>query len=248
MDPVTFNPQVIVGEQVAGRSAQVRRSLMAMVANLSTNTFDLAALLHEARENNYPAAWGFSSLADYASQELGLKQRKAEYLTRIMRVMQAVGLKREQFEPCGVSKLREITRLNPEGTFWNKDEHVSEPLDDYIVQLTLDHDKMNVEQVKDEVARLLGQSGPDRRVMRSFSTDQSTWDNVMKPALETARRMLGSQGRDAEGQAKEYPDGVCWEVIAAAFNADPNNAEDPGDVASVQEKPVAPPTIPMEDF
>ena len=50
--------QVIVGEQIAGRSAQVRRSLMAMVANLSTNTFDLAALLHEARENNYPTAWG----------------------------------------------------------------------------------------------------------------------------------------------------------------------------------------------
>ena len=219
--------QVIVGEAVAGRSAQVRRSLMAMVANLSTNTFDLAALLHEARENNYPTAWGFSSLADYASQELGLKQRKSEYLTRIMRVTKAVGLTRPQFEPCGVSKLREITRLDPEGTFWNKDEHVSEDLAEHIVRLILDHDKMNVEQVKDEVARLLGQSGPDRRVMRSFSTDQSTWDKVMKPALETARRMLGSQGRDSEGQAKEYPDGVCWEVIAASFNADPNNVPEP---------------------
>jgi hypothetical protein len=218
---------VMVGEKVAGRAAHVRRNLMAMVSNLSTNTFDLALLLHEARENNYPTAWGFSSLAEYAEKELGLKKRKAEYLTRIVKVMQAVGLKREQYEAAGTSKLREITRLDPEGSFWNKEEHVSEPFVDYIVQLTLDHDKMNVQQTKDEVARLLGQTGPDRRVMRSFSTDQSTWDNVMKPALETARRMLGSQGRDESGDAKEYPDGVCWEVIAAAFNADPNNGPEP---------------------
>ena len=219
--------QVIVGEQIAGRSAQVRRSLMAMVANLSTNTFDLAALLHEARENNYPTAWGFSSLADYASQELGLKQRKAEYLTRVMRVMQAVGLKREQFEPCGVSKLREITRLDPEGTFWNKDEHVNEPLVDHIVQLTLDHDKMNVQQVKDEVARLLGMTGPNRMVVRSCSVTQSAWEGVIQPAYELARRMLGSQSRDSEGQAVEYKDGACLEVICAAFNADVNNQPEP---------------------
>ena len=232
--------QITVGEAIAGRSAQVRRSLMAMVANLSTNTFDLATLLQEAKENNYAFAWGFASLADYAGKELGLKQRKAEYLTRIMHVTKAVGLTRPQFEPCGVSKLREITRLDPEGTFWNKDEHVSEDLAEHIVRLILDHDKMNVQQVKDEVARLLGQIGPDRRVMRSFSTDQSTWDNVMKPALETARRMLGSQGRDIEGNAKDYPDGVCWEVIAAAFNADPNNQPEPEDVQI--------PKLPMEDF
>lgn len=236
---------VIVGEQVSGRAASVRRNLMAMVSNLSTNTFDLALLLHEARENNYASAWGFSSLAEYAEKELGLKKRKSEYLTRIVKVARAVGLLREQYEPCGVSKLREITRLDPEGTFWNKDEHVSEDLAEHIVRLILDHDKLNIQQTKDEVARLLGQSGPDRRVMRSFSTDQSTWTNVMKPALETARRLLGSQGRDESGDAKEYPDGVCWEVIAAAFNADPNNAEDPGEGIPTEEAQ-APPTLPME--
>ena len=85
-----YDPQVIVGEQVAGRAASVRRSLMSMVTNLSTNTFDLALLLHEARENNYANAWGFSSLADYADKELGLKKRKAEYLTRIIKVASAV--------------------------------------------------------------------------------------------------------------------------------------------------------------
>lgn len=232
---------VIVGEQIAGRAASVRRSLMSMIANLSTNTFDLAALLHEAKENNYARAWGFSSLAEYAEQELGLKKRKAEYLTRIIAVTKAVGLTRPQFESCGVSKLREITRLNPEGTFWNKDEHVNEDLAEHIVRLILDHDKMNVEQVKDEVARLMGMTGPNRMVVRSCSVTQSAWENVIQPAYELARRILGSQGRDESGNAVEYKDGACLEVICAAFNADPNNQPEP-------EEPQSAPKLPMEDF
>lgn len=238
----------MVGEAIAGRSASVRRSLMSMVSNLSTNTFDLALLLHEARENNYPATWGFSSLAEYAEQELGLKKRKSEYLTRIVKVARAVGLLRSQYEPCGVSKLREITRLDPEGTFWNKDEHVSEELSDHIVRLILDHDKLNVQQVKEEVARLLGQSGPDRRVMRSYSTDITTWTNVISKAIERARRVLGSKGREEEtGNATEYSEGACYECICAAFNSDPNYDEDPGDKPEVPtEEPQAPPILPME--
>lgn len=242
-----MHEQVIIGEQTAGRAASVRRSLMTMVSNLSANTFDLAALLYEARENNYASAWGFSSLAEYAEQELGLKKRKSEYLTRIVKVASAVGLRREQYEPCGVSKLREITRLNPEGSYWNPDTHANEDLAEHIVRLILDHDKLNVQQTKDEVARLMGMTGPNRRVMRSFSTDQSTWDNVMKPALEKARRTLGSQGRDDEGFAKEYPDGVCWEVIAAAFNADPNYDEDLGDTELPIEENPAVVGLPMEE-
>ena len=191
----------VYGEQIAGRAASVRRSLMSMVANLSTNTFDLAALLHETKENNYASAWGFSSLAEYAEKELGLKKRKSEYLTRIMYVTKAVGLTRPQFEPCGVSKLREITRLNPEGTFWNKDTHANEELAEHIVRLILDHDKLNVQQTQDEVARLLGQSGPDRRVVRSYTTDITTWTNVISAAIEKARKYLGSKGRDGEGNA-----------------------------------------------
>ena len=222
-----MHEQNIVGEAIAGRAASVRRDLMAMVSNLSTNTFDLAILLHEAKENGYPAAWGFASLAEYADQELGLKKRKAEYLTRIVKVARAVGLKREQYEPCGVSKLREITRLNPEGTFWNKDEHTSEALDDHIVRLILDSDTMTVEQVKEEVLRLKGMTGPNRMVVRSCSVTQSAWENVIQPAYELARRILGSQGRDESGNAVEYKDGACLEVICAAFNADVNNQPEP---------------------
>ena len=239
-----MDEQVIVGEQVAGRATSVRRSLMSMVTSLSTNTFDLALLLHEAQVNSYPTAWGFSSLADYAGKELGLKKRKAEYLTRIVKVANAVGLPRRQYEPCGVSKLREITRLNPEGSFWNKDTHENEELAEHIVRLILDHDKLTVQQTKDEVARLLGQSGPDRRVIRSYSTDITTWTNVISPAIELARQLLGSKGRDENGDAVEYSEGACYECICAAFLADPNNGPEPE--ALPTEEPQAAPTLPTE--
>jgi hypothetical protein len=91
------------------------------------------------------------------------------------------------------------------------------------VRLILDADTMTVQQVRDEVMRLKGLTGPDSIVVRSCSITKSTWDNVIKPAYELARKNLGSKGRDEEGNATEYSDGVCLEVICASFLADPNN-------------------------
>lgn len=237
--------QVLVGEQVAGRAARVRAKLKDLTNDVKSSTFDLADLLFEAQENNYPAAWGYSSIVEYGKEELGLKKRKTQYLTRITKVCRQVGLKRERYEPSGISKLRAITTLDPEGSFWNVIEHVSEPLDEHIVRLVLDSDTMSVEQVEEEVLRLKGRTGIDRPVLRTTSYPKSVWDNVIKPARELARRLLGSSGRDDEGNAKEYSDGACDEVIHAAFLADPNNSEDPGNGVPAEETQ-APPTLPME--
>ena len=237
--------QVLVGEQVAGRAARVRAKLKDLTNDVKSSTFDLADLLFEAQENNYPAAWGYSSIVEYGKEELGLKKRKTQYLTRITKVCRQVGLKRERYEPSGISKLRAITTLDPEGSFWNVIEHVSEPLDEHIVRLVLDSDTMSVEQVEEEVLRLKGMTGPNRMVVRSCSVTQSAWENVIQPAYELARRILGSQGRDESGAAVEYKDGACLEVICAAFLADPNNSEDPGNGVPAEETQ-APPTLPME--
>lgn len=237
--------QVLVGEQVAGRAARVRAKLKDLTNDVKSSTFDLADLLFEAQENNYPAAWGYSSIVEYGKEELGLKKRKTQYLTRITKVCRQVGLKRERYEPSGISKLRAITTLNPEGSFWNPDTHENEDLAEHIVRLILDSDTMNVEQVEEEVLRLKGMTGPNRMVVRSCSVTQSAWENVIQPAYELARRILGSQGRDESGAAVEYKDGACLEVICAAFLADPNNSEDPGDGVPAEETQ-APPTLPME--
>ena len=243
----TSNPPAMYGEATAGRAASVRAKLKDLTSDIKASTFDVAELLFEAQENNYPAAWGYASTVEYGREELGLKKRKTEYLMRITKVTRAVGLKRDQYEPAGVSKLRTITTLDPEGTYFNFTDHVHESLDEHIVRLILDSDKMNVEQVEVEVARLKGQVGKDRRVLRSYSTDVTTWTNVIDVAIERARKFLGSKGRDDGGNATEYSEGECYECICAAFNSDPNYDEDPGDsIEALTEEAPAPPTLPME--
>jgi hypothetical protein len=241
---VSVNETVILGEQIAGRAASVRRDLLRLSGDISHSVFDLGDLLWEARENNYYAAWGFSSLAEYAKHELNLKQRKAEYLVRIVRVMKAVGLKRSQYESCGISKLRDIATLNPEASFWNIDEKKSEDMTEHIVRLVLDHDKLTVEATHDEVLRLQGRTGPDSPVTRSTTYPKSVWENIIKPARELARQMLGSAGRDEEGQGKEYSDAACDEVIFADFLADPNHGPEPFDT----EEEVGTINIPTEEI
>ena len=231
-----MNEIVMVGEQIAGRAAKVRAKLKDLTSDIKASTFDVADLLFEAEANNYPTGWGYASTYEYGREELGLKRRKIEYLLRITKVCHQVGLKRERYEPSGISKLREITTLAPEGTYWNATAYVSEPLDEHIVRLILDSDKLNVEQVKLEVARLKGQIGKDRRVNRSYVTDITTWTEVISVAIERARKYLGSKGRDEQGNAKEYSEGECYECICATFNADPNYDEDPGEGIPTEEK------------
>ena len=94
----------------------------------------------------------------------------------------------------------------------------------------------------------------DLRVLRSYSTDITTWSLVISAAIEKARKYLGSKGRDEEtGNAVEYSEGECYECICAAFNADLNYEEDPGDKPKLptEEKDMQDyidAVIPMEEF
>ena len=148
MDPL--NPPAIHGEVVAGRSATVRKQLIMLVGNIKQNTFDLMDLLMEAKANNYPAQWGFVSVTDYGVQELGLKERKTQYLIRIGEVCKAVGLKRADYETAGISKLRDICTLDPEGSWFNPDTKTNEPLDEWIVGLITDAENVILPLVRNE--------------------------------------------------------------------------------------------------
>ena len=218
----------------------VRRKLLTMAGDIELNMFDLSDLLYEAQENKYFLDWGFESLVEYAKLELGIKPRKAQYLARIKRVCLAAGVKREDYMPAKVSKLRIITRLDPTGFFFNRETKANEPLVEHIARLIAEAPDMDLEELEVEVRRLQGQTGENIPIVRSYSTTPSVWDNVIKPAYEKARRRLGSKGEDVEGRAVEYSDGACQEVICAEFNADPNNDLEP-DESQVQVD------IPMEE-
>jgi len=85
-DPV-LNPPAIHGEAVAGaqahRAQAVRKALHVLSEDIRACTFDMAVLLHEVKSGNYALGWGFESVSDYAAKELGLKERKSQYLIRI---------------------------------------------------------------------------------------------------------------------------------------------------------------------
>lgn len=244
MEPV---PTVIVGEITAGRAAAVRKQLLLLSEDLKERTFDLAEILFGAVENRLISQWGYGSLGEYSETELDIKERRARYLVRIVRVCKAAEVSRTQYEPLGVTKLREITALDPDGEFYNKETGQNEPLLAHIKRLLRDANFLKVSEITDEVKRLKGQTGENEMIVRSYSVTRSCWDNTVKRAMEKARQLLGSQNRDEQGNALEYSDGAVLECICANFLADPNNAPEPVAAPEVEDEPLPVPSdLPLE--
>jgi hypothetical protein len=218
-----LSPPAIHGELEAGRAASVRKELVRLAKSIQVSTFDQATLFHEVQTNSYFLKWGYASLGEYATKELGIKERKAQYLAKIVKVCTDLGLNREAYEPAGISKLREIVTLDPKGFHFDNEENKNYPLDELMVDLILDAPEMTLQQVKDKVAEYKGQVGKERIVMRNFGITESCWEHTIAPALELAARKLGSAGRDEAGNAVEYSMGAKLEIICASFMQDPNN-------------------------
>ena len=81
-----MDPIAILGEAVAGRTAEVRKQMQSLAGDLQRNTFDIAELALEAQEKSYFLQWGFATLGEYGEQELGIKHRKLKYLAHITKV------------------------------------------------------------------------------------------------------------------------------------------------------------------
>ena len=239
MDPVAIH-----GEAVAGHAAMIqalRKRMLLLSTDLTRNTFDLAEAFLEAQESHCYAEWGFDSLGDYASLELGIKHRKAQYLARIVKVCRECGVSRKDYEPVGVTKLREITTLDPGSTFYNPDTKTHEPMTDHIVRLIAEAPENTSVEVDQEVARLKGMTGDNAMVIRSYKVTKSCWENVVSRCFEAIRRRLGSAGRDGTGQAKEYSDGSVIECLCAEWNSDPRNFLEEYDASHDQIE------VPLED-
>lgn len=231
------DPIAIVGDVQAGRATVLRKKLIGLAGDIQCSTFDLAEMLYEADSGSMPQQWGYISTLDYGMQELGLKKRKVQYLVRIVSVMRIVGVKREVYEPIGVTKMREITTLDPAGMFFNKETKQNEPLVDHIVRLVSEAEDCTAEEIAEEIKRLKGQTGENSLVTRSTTYVLSVWDNVIKPAQELARRLMGSAGRDKDGNAMEYSDGAVEEMIHTEFLNDPNNNIEAEDASVVIQVP-----------
>jgi hypothetical protein len=215
--------ETIKGEAVAGRAATVRRQMLVLAGDLNRNTFDIAVLANEAQSNKYWRQWGFESLGDYGERELGIKERKLQYLARIVRVCAEVGVERTDYEPVKVTKLRSITSLDPDSTYFNLETNQHEDMAEHIVDLIAEAPELTSAEVDAKVAALMGLTGDNAMLTRSYRASKSAYENTIDPALELMRKNLGSKSRDEGGKAVEYTDGVCFEYICQAYLQDPNS-------------------------
>jgi len=208
--------QVIVGEIEAGRATTVRRAINKLVAIEDTTLFDLAELLYEAKSKLYYTGWGFESFSKFA-KSLKMKYSRSYYLVRIVENMQAAGLTREQYEPVGRTKLRIISRLKPETEFNGT------PVVLLIRELTLKAEGMTPEEVQFEVDTIMGLTEDESMVWMNIKVKNLAKENVIKPALEKAKKHLGTTpSPEEEGQYIDASDGRSLEMICANFLADPN--------------------------
>jgi hypothetical protein len=211
---------VIVGEAVAGHAHELRNKIESLVKTVNTDTFTLAGYLHEAKWKQYYYGWGFNSFRDYA-HSLGIKPSKAYYLARIIEVMTAVGIPREDYEKIGMAKLREISRLTP-GTM-TKLSNGNVVTTNSLIKHMIVNEEFELEEVVEIVQEAQGKVGEDAFVWLNINILKSARDMHVKPAIAVAKKQIGSVGTDDDGMAKDASDGAALERICQDFLSDPNN-------------------------
>jgi hypothetical protein len=218
----------IYGEAVAGRSAQVRKVLEKLVGKINENTFDVAELLYEAKSNGYWRDWGYESLLDYAWKELSIRERRTLYLVRIITITRKLDIQRSEYEPAGITKLREITRLEPSTYYFNPETQKNELNKDWMLEAIRTASGYTAMDLKSIVDRRMGLIGDESMEwMPPYKVKKSVRELVIKPAQELARRILGSAGKDEDGMAIEYSRGAVEEVIHADFLVGNQGAYEP---------------------
>lgn len=137
--------------------------------------------------------------------------------------MDILEIDRSVYEPVGVSKLRGITSLDPNGKWLNTDTAELIPLSGFIRGFIDKHKELSLEELKAHIKLLKGLVGDDALKTYRFQVPQLVADNTIDPALDLARKQIGSVHKDDEGVSHDAKDGACWEVIAIGFLLDPAN-------------------------
>lgn len=209
-----MDEQVIVGEAVAGQAKKTLKQINELIKGVNTSTFDLAEKLYAVKKNAWYAS-DYDSFGDYA-KGLDLKVSKSYYLVKIVEAMTYAGVPRAEYELLGIAKLRTISRIN-----------LAEPgAVEKIKALVSGAATKDLEEVAQDVAAAQGLTGEDAMVWLNITLKKAARDEVVKPALEMAKKQIGSVGVDEDGNAKDASDGAALESICGDFLADPNNAFD----------------------
>ncbi len=222
-----YTPQAIVGTVVAGEAAAIKNKLETLIDSLDKSTFDVATLLHQIKVKGYFSNWGYSTFQEYSKTIKNLKPRKIQYLSRIVGVMDEVGIPRTQYEPLGIARLREITSLDPKETWTNPESGIKTENAEFIkgfVSYREDNgDYIDTDKLKQHIRTLKGFTGANDLVYETLCMTRSAHENAWKPAINLAKLHIGSVKKDDEGISQDASNGSAAEKIAIAYLIDPQN-------------------------
>lgn len=211
--------EVLVGEAVAGQSAKTRAALEQLIATANKSKFDIAELLYEVKRHGFYAP--YTTFAEY-TETLKIKKRSVQIYTRMVEVFAAVGIPRQQYEPLGIARCREITSLNPNEAWKNPETNVETPMAEFIKDFVAKGEDLEMEDLKRHVRTLKGFVGEDDLTWVNIQVKRSANDNIIRPALEKMKALLGSGPKDDEGISKDASDGAALEAMAVEVLNDPH--------------------------
>lgn len=212
---------VLVGDAVAGESAHTRAMLESLINSIEKSTLDVAELLYKVKANAFYQP-EFNTYKEY-TRALKIKDRKAEYLPKIVEVMAAVGIDRKQYEPLGIARLREISSLDPNAMWTNPETKIETPVRDFIIGFVEKNEEIELDDLKQHVRTLKGFTGSNDLVWLNICLVRANLENTVRPALELAKNHIGSVSKDDDGVSKDASDGAALEVLAVEFMNDPSN-------------------------
>lgn len=217
--PSGLNPSlVIVGDAVPGEAKKTRKTLEQLIKKVNSSAFDIGELLYTIKKNGWYE--GYNTFTDYTNT-LEIKPRKAQYLRRMVEVMTVLNIPREKYEPLGIAKLREVTSLDPSGTWVNPETGDETPISDFIEGFVEKGHTMSLDEVKTHVKTLKGLTGDDNLEWLHIYAKKSALDNVIRPALEKMKMLIGSVGKDDDGNSLDASDSAALEKICAGFLIEP---------------------------
>jgi hypothetical protein len=220
-----FSPIVIVDSAIAGEAIETRHQLEQVISSMNRSKFDIAELLLKIKRKGYYAPY---ATFDEFRTSLKIKKRTSQYLTKMAAVMEEVGIPRSQYEPLGVSRLRDITSLEPTDIWTNPISGAKTPMRDFIIGFVeyrheVTGDFIDPELLKRNVRTLKGFVGENDFEFFTFSFQRSTLETVVRPALELAKAHLGSVKKDDEGISQDATDSSAAVAIFADYLSDPTN-------------------------
>jgi|SRR6185312_3383984 len=206
---------VAIMQRPAERAKAVQEQLEATRRNLASNALLMGDLLSEIKHNSYHEHYGCSSFSDwlYNSSSLDMSERTAYYLINIVDTAKQLGIPRKQLEAVKMSKLKEIFTLNPET---NGDD---------IKQLVAAGDAASLEETKNAVVKAkVGDEQFERAVWLNIKLLESQRE-VVKEAIERAKRSCGDTIDPRTGEVAEPSDARALELIAADYLAQPDQMQ-----------------------